>query len=142
MLANLAIYTARCRRWSGQEYHQEVYFIDTLPIGTLPNALVTRLTLWDNPRKFLSRLKSRLISSKISSIFILTASPTSLDGGKNGDIDSSRDAKILLRAAKRPANPQKANCIRAAKHDGLDYQRGVVKSLETTFLPRSFTSPR
>src|SRR6266567_5497329 len=96
MLANLAIYTARCRRWSGREYHQEVYFIDTLPIGTLPNALVTRLTLWDNPRKFLSRLKSRLILSKISSIFILTAFPTSLDGGKNAEDASFRTATLRV----------------------------------------------
>src|SRR6266704_2365677 len=96
MLANLAIYTARYRRWSGREYHQEVYFIDTLPIGTLPNALVTRLTLWGSPKKFLSRLKSRLISSKISSIFILTAFPISLDGGTNVASDSSRTATLRV----------------------------------------------
>src|SRR6266700_4967438 len=90
MLANLAIYPAQYRRWSGREYHQEVYFIDTLPIGMLPNALATRLTLWDNPKKFLSRLKYLLISSRISSIFILTAFPTSLVGGKNAENDSSR----------------------------------------------------
>src|SRR6266700_5824398 len=96
MLANLAIYPAQYRRWSGREYHQEVYFIDTLPIGILPNALATRLTLWDNPKKFLRRLRSRLISSKISSIFILTASPSSLDGGMIAGGASSRTATLRV----------------------------------------------
>src|SRR6266700_1888871 len=96
MFANLSICTARYRRWFGQEYNQEVYSIDTLPIGTLPNVWVTRLTLWGSHKKFLSRLKSLLISSGVSRIYILTAFRISVDGATSAGDYSSRTATLRV----------------------------------------------